>query len=95
MTTWTVVGLVNESTGDLYVAGVFAGTQKNMDRNVDADVGGTVMDQFVGYFDAGTADDAAELARQVMKSPISRATADSDVTLTRGAVDVPVAGEVL
>lgn len=71
MATFTVVGLMDETTGELYVAGVFEGTQKNLDRNVDAEVGGLVLDQFVGYFDADDADDAAELARSVMSQPLS------------------------
>lgn len=95
MSTWTVTGLLDESSGELYVAGVFAGTHKNMDRNVDAQVGDLVLDQFVGFFDAETADEAAELARQVMKQPISRVSADSDISITGRVDDVPVSGDFL
>ena len=71
MATFTVVGLLDETNGELYVAGVFDGTQENLDRNIDAEVDGLVLDQFVGYFDADDADDAAELARSVMSQPLS------------------------
>lgn len=95
MATFTVVGLLDETTGELYVAGVFAGTQKNLDTNVDAEVGGLVLDQFVGYFDADDADDAAELARSVMNEPVVSATSDEWPPLTRRADDVNVQGGLL
>lgn len=76
MPTWTVVGLLDVESGDLHVA--------------DAEVGGLVLEQFVGFFDAETADDAAELARQVMKEPVVSATSDEWPPLTRPAADVHV-----
>jgi len=90
MPTWTVVGLLDVESGDLHVAGVFPGVCKNMDSNVDAEVAGLVLDQFVGYFDAEHADDAAEIARQVMKEPVVSATSDEWPPLTRAATDVQV-----
>jgi hypothetical protein len=95
MATWTVVGLLDETTGDLHVAGVFEGTCQNMDRNVDAEVGGQVMEQFVGYFDADDADDAAELAREIMKNPVGTGVYSSGRRITRPARDVPVRGDLL
>lgn len=95
MATYTVVGLFDETTGELHVAGVFDGTQKNVDLNVDAEVRGQVMEQFVGYFDAEDAEEAAELARQVMKDPISDIPSGFGRRLTRPAQDVPVSGEIL
>lgn len=72
--TWTVVGLINAAGDELYVAGVFGGMQRNCDTNVDAQVRGEVMDQFVGFFDAETADDAAELARDMITNPLQATT---------------------
>ena len=94
MATWTVVGLLDEGSGNLYVAGVFEGAQRNMDRNVDADVDGVLLDQFVGYFDAADPEEAAELARQVMREPVSPAPYTGR-TLAKPSEDVPVRSNLL
>lgn len=88
MTTYTVVGLINEAGDELYVAGVFLGQQMNQDKNVDAQVGDETMDQFVGFFDATDADEAAELARDVIAHPI--APPQTGRTLTRRVEDAGV-----
>ena len=94
MPTWTVVGLINAAGDELYVAGVFAGQQPNCDHNVDAEVNGEVMDQFVGYFTAEDADAAAELARDVIKNPIVAASTTGR-TLSRPVVDAEVRSNLL
>jgi len=93
MATWTVVGLINQDGDELYVAAVFAGMQRNCDTNVDAEVSGQIMDQFVGFFDAEDADTAAEMARDVMKNPISPASTGR--TSSRPVTDAKVKDNIL
>lgn len=93
MATWTVVGLINQAGDELYVAGVFHGQQHNCDTNVDAEVNGEVMDQFVGFFDADNADEAAEVARDVFKNPI--AAPNTGRTLPRPVADAKVRSNLL
>ena len=94
MDTWTVVGLINAAGDELYVAGVFRGMQRNCDMNVDAEVKGETMDQFVGFFDADTADDAAELAREIIAHPLKPAS-ETGRTLSRPVVDAEVRSNLL
>jgi hypothetical protein len=92
--TWTVVGLINQAGDELYVAGVFRGMQRNCDTNIDAEVQGETMDQFVGFFDADDADAAAEIARDMIKNPIVAASTTGR-TLERPVVDAEVRSNLL
>ncbi len=92
--TWTVVGLINAAGDELYVAGVFAGQQRNCDRNADTEINGEIMDQFTGYFDADDADAAAELARDIIKNPIT-AVSTTGRTLRRPVADAKVRSNLL
>lgn len=94
MATWTVVGLINQDGDELYVAGVFAGQQRNCDTNVDAEIGGRLYDQFVGFFDTETADEAAEVARDVFKNPLAAPSATIR-TSSRPVGDVKVKSNLL
>lgn len=94
MAKWTVTGLISQAGDELYVAGVFRGMQRNCDTNVDAEVNGEVMDQFVGFFDAEDADTAAELARDIIANPVVAASTTGR-TLRRPVVDADVRSNLL
>lgn len=93
MATWTVVGLINQASDELYVAAVFAGQQRNCNTSVDTELGGLVYDQYVGFFDAEDADTAAEVARDVFKNPIS--SPSTGRTLSRPVVDAKVKSNLI
>ena len=93
MATWTVVGLINQASDELYVAAVFAGQQRNCDTNVDTELNGLIYDQYVGFFDAANADEAAEVARDAFKNPIT--SPNTGRTLSRPVVDAKVKSNLI
>ena len=68
MRVWTVTGLVDEESGDLYVSGVFPGRHASADKELTTRMEGYgELSRFVGYFDADDADMAAAIAVDVVK----------------------------
>jgi len=88
--TWTVTGLVDEKTGELYVSAVFEGQHAHADRHADTDVRGRTMERFLGYFAAATSDEAEEMARQTIRHPPGSIA--PRLSKTRKVTTVPLGG---
>ena len=68
MRIYTVTGLVDEESGDLYVSGVFPGRHESADKELTTRMEGYgELSRFTGYFDADDAGMAAAIAVDVVK----------------------------
>jgi redox-regulated HSP33 family molecular chaperone len=66
MKVWTVIGLVDEQNGDLYVAAVLAGRHEAQDTELTTRMEGYgELSRFVTYVDADSAEQAEAIAVDV------------------------------
>lgn len=73
MPTYTVVGLYDDTTGELYVCSVFEGQQYNVDKARSTEVplyaGDVELERFLGYFVADDPGQAEQMAREIVGYP--------------------------
>ena len=68
MKVWTVTGLVDEESGDLYVAGVYPGKHQEAGTGLTTRMEGYgELSRFTGWFDADNADTAEAVAVDVVR----------------------------
>jgi hypothetical protein len=95
MTTWTIVGLIDEKTTELHVVAVFENAQMNADKNVDVEIGRKTLECFVGYFVADDAEAAAELARKFISEPEETKLPYTSGKLRKHVEDPQIRGNLL
>jgi hypothetical protein len=67
MRVYTVIGLADESAGELYVAGVFPGQHRTLDASPVTRVPGAGhLSRWAGHFEADSADEAEKIAVDVV-----------------------------